>query len=249
MKEHPNAIVTGSGRGIGKAVALELAKQGYGLCLNASSERSMEAAHELAREIEKTWDVPVISVLADVSDPAQAQNLVTTAIEELGPIELLVNNAGITRDGLLARMTEEDFDRVISVNLKGTFNCCKAVAKPMMKLRRGSIINMSSVVGISGNAGQVNYAAAKAGIIGLTKSLAKELAPRSITVNAVAPGFIQTSMTDALSDSQKEGVAERIALKRFGVAEEVAYLVAFLASDKARYITGQVITIDGGLSL
>ena len=243
------AVVTGSSRGIGKAIAEALATEGYQLCLNCSHESGLAALEAVGRELEERYQIKALAVVADVSSPEAAQALIGSALEAFGSVDVLVNNAGITRDGLLSRMSEDDFDQVIAINLKGTFNCCKAASKPMMKQRSGSIINLSSIVGLYGNAGQVNYAASKAGIIGLTKSLAKELAPRSIRVNAVAPGFIATAMTDALSEAQKEAIASRISLKRLGEPEDVANLVAFLASDKARYITGQVICIDGGLSL
>ena len=178
-----------------------------------------------------------------------AKELVEGTVEALGRLDVLVNNAGITRDGLIARMSEEDFDDVININLKGTFNCCKAAAKVMMKQRSGRIINMSSIVGLYGNAGQTNYAASKAGVVGITKSLAKELARRHITVNAIAPGYIATDMTGALSEEQRAAISERVGLGRLGEAQDVAALVAFLASPAAAYITGQVIAVDGGLSL
>lgn len=244
-----NAIVTGSSRGIGAAIATELASLGYNVCLNCSSEAGLELLEQFAATLEQTYGIKTLSCVANVADPLSAQKLIDACVAEWGSVDLLVNNAGITKDGLAARMKEEDFDAVIAVNLKGTFNCCKAAASKMMKQRFGRIINMSSVVGVAGNAGQVNYAASKAGVIGITKSLAKELAARNITVNAVAPGFIATDMTDALSDSQKESISERIAAKRFGEAYEVAALVGFLASEKAAYITGQVICIDGGMAL
>lgn len=189
------------------------------------------------------------AVVANVASFEEASGLVSSAVEAFGRLDAMVNNAGITRDGLIARMAPEDFDAVVDVNLNGTFNCCKAAAKVMMKQRSGRIINMSSVVGVAGNAGQVNYAASKAGVIGITKSLAKELARRNITVNAVAPGFISTDMTGALSAEQQEAIASRIGLQRFGDAEDVAALVGFLASPEAAYITGQVISVDGGLAL
>ncbi len=209
----------------------------------------MEHTEAAARAIESEFGVRALVFVADVAKAAEVKAMVDAIVSELGRLDVLVNNAGITRDGLIARMSEEDFDAVIDVNLKGVFNACKAAAKVMMKQRHGRIINMSSVVGIHGNAGQANYAASKAGVIGITKSLAKELARRNITVNAVAPGFISTDMTDALSEEQKEAIASRIGLGRFGSAEDVAALVGFLASDEAAYITGQAIEVDGGLAL
>ena len=243
------AVVTGSSRGIGRAIAEKLAGAGYNVCVNCSSESGLEAASDLADELAAAHGVKVIARVANVADPEQANGLIEAAFEEFGRIDVLVNNAGITRDGLLARMKDEDFDAVIDVNLKGTFNCCRAAAQRMMKQRYGRIVNMSSVVGVAGNAGQANYAASKAGVIGLTKSIARELAGRNITCNAVAPGFIETDMTDALSEKQRAAIGERIAAKRFGTAEEVAALVRFLASEGSGYITGQVICIDGGMSL
>ena len=230
-----SAVVTGSSRGIGRAVAEELARAGFDVCVNCSSE----GGH----------GVRAIAVAANVAEAAEAEALVAAAHEAFGRVDVLVNNAGITRDGLIARMKEEDFDAVIDVNLKGTFNCCKAAAQRMMKQRYGRIVNLSSVVGVAGNAGQANYAASKAGVIGLTKSLARELAARNITCNAVAPGFIETDMTDALSEKQREAIVSRIASKRLGAPEDVAALVRFLASEEAGYITGQVVCIDGGMSL
>lgn len=243
------AVVTGSSRGIGRAIAEKLAGAGYNVCVNCSSESGLEAASALADELAAAHGVKVIARVANVADPEQAKGLIEAAFEEFDRIDVLVNNAGITRDGLLARMKDEDFDAVIDVNLKGTFNCCRAAAQRMMKQRYGRIVNMSSVVGVAGNAGQANYAASKAGVIGLTKSIARELAGRNITCNAVAPGFIETDMTDALSEKQRAAIGERIAAKRFGTAEEVAALVRFLASEGSGYITGQVICIDGGMSL
>lgn len=243
------AVVTGSSRGIGRAVACALAEAGFDVCVNCSSESSLPAARELAAELEADCGVRAIAVAANVADAAEAAALIDAAHEAFGRIDVLVNNAGITRDGLLARMKEEDFDAVVNVNLKGTFNCCKAAAQRMMKQRYGRIVNMSSVVGVAGNAGQANYAASKAGVIGLTKCIARELAARNITCNAVAPGFISTDMTDALSDKQREAIVGRIASKRLGEPEDVAALVRFLASEEAGYITGQTICIDGGMSL
>ena len=243
------ALVTGSSRGIGRAIAEKLASEGMNVCLNCSSAASLPQTQELAVELTMKYGVKSIALVANVANAEEATTLVESAHTAFGRLDVLVNNAGITRDGLVARMKEEDFDAVIDVNLKGTFNCCKAATKIMMKQRFGRIVNMSSVVGVSGNAGQANYAASKAGVIGITKSLAREIASRNVTVNAVAPGFIATDMTDALSDKQKEAIAGRIAAGRMGEPEDVANLVAFLASDGAGYITGQVICIDGGMAL
>ncbi len=244
-----SAVVTGSSRGIGRAVAEELARAGFDVCVNCSSERGLSGVQQLADQLAAEHGVRAIAVAANVADAAEAEALVAAAHEAFGRVDVLVNNAGITRDGLIARMKEEDFDAVIDVNLKGTFNCCKAAAQRMMKQRYGRIVNLSSVVGVAGNAGQANYAASKAGVIGLTKSLARELAARNVTANAVAPGFIATDMTDALSEKQREAILGRIAAKRLGAPEDVAALVRFLASEGAGYITGQVVCIDGGMSL
>ena len=244
-----SAVVTGSSRGIGRAVAEELARAGFDVCVNCSSERGLSGVQQLADQLAAEHGVRAIAVAANVADAAAAEALVAAAHEAFSRVDVLVNNAGITRDGLIARMKEEDFDAVIDVNLKGTFNCCKAAAQRMMKQRYGRIVNLSSVVGVAGNAGQANYAASKAGVIGLTKSLARELAARNVTANAVAPGFIATDMTDALSEKQREAILGRIAAKRLGAPEDVAALVRFLASEEAGYITGQVVCIDGGMSL
>lgn len=247
--EQQVALVTGASRGIGAAIARAFARNGYALALNHSSEHSAEACAQLASELEAEFGVDTMVCCADVSDFEAAKTMVDTIREHFGRIDVLVNNAGVTRDGLLARMSEEAFDKVISVNLKGAFNCMRHVAPIMMKQRSGRIISVSSVVGLYGNAGQVNYAASKAGIVGMTKSAAKELGGRGITVNAVAPGFIETDMTRALSDKARDAVVGRIALRSLGTAEDVAAAVNFLASKEARYITGHVLNIDGGLSL
>ena len=238
------ALVTGATRGIGKQIAITLSKEGYNIALNYRTEN--DELENLKKEIGAN-NVEVLAVQGDVSNFEDCENVVKETIEKFGRIDVLVNNAGITKDMLLARMKEEDFKQVIDVNLVGTFNVTKNVISYMMKARSGRIINISSVVGISGNAGQSNYAASKAGIIGFTKSLAKEVASRNILVNAIAPGFIQTSMTDVLKDEIKEEIAKAIPLKRMGTADDVANLVKFLASEDSSYITGQVINVDGGM--
>ena len=245
----PCAVVTGSSRGIGAAIIEELAGDGMNVCINCSSENGRERAKAFAADVETRFGVKAIAIVADVSTVEGANALIEAAKDAFGRVDVLVNNAGITRDALIMRIKDEDFDAVIDTNLKGTFYCCRAVSKLMMKQRYGRIVNMSSVVGMYGNAGQVNYAASKAGVIGITKSLSRELAPRNVTVNAVAPGFIETDMTDALSDKQREAISSRIACGRLGQPEDVANLVNFLASDEAGYITGQVICIDGGMAL
>lgn len=243
------ALVTGASRGIGAAIACALAARGCNLALNHSSEHSAQACADLADDLQREYGIKAVVFCADVSNFEAAKEMVEGVREQFGRIDVLVNNAGVTQDGLLARMSEEAFDKVISVNLKGAFNCMRHVAPVMMKQRSGRIINISSVVGLYGNAGQVNYAASKAGIVGMTKSAAKELGARGITVNAVAPGFIDTDMTRALSEKTREGVVSRIALRELGSVEDVAGAVSFLASKEARYITGHVLTVDGGLSL
>lgn len=239
------AIVTGGSRGIGREIALKLAGLGAAVVINYTS--SEDKALKVKEEIEALGGKALI-YKADVSDFKASSDLVEKTIEAFGQIDILVNNAGVTRDTLLLRMREEDFDMVINVNLKGAFNMIKHASSKMLKKKYGKIISISSVVGIYGNVGQANYAASKAGIIGLTKSAAKELASRGINVNAVAPGFIETDMTEVLNDKLKEGMLNAIPLKRFGKASDVADLVAFLASDDSGYITGQVISIDGGLA-
>ncbi len=233
-------IVTGGAKGIGKAIALKFASEGANIVLNYRSTSPEEVKNEI-----ENMGVKCLTVQADVSNTEQAQKLVDEAIAEFGGVDVLVNNAGITRDTLLMRMKEEDFDAVINTNLKGCFNMMKAVNKIMMKQRSGAIINMSSVIGLAGNIGQVNYAASKAGVLGMTYSVAKELAARNITCNAIAPGMIATDMTEVLSDKVKEQILEGIPLKRFGQPEEIAETALFLA--KSKYITGQVITVDGGM--
>ncbi|MDU7885128.1 MAG: 3-oxoacyl-[acyl-carrier-protein] reductase [Clostridium perfringens] len=238
------AIVTGGTRGIGRAIALKLADQGANIVINY---RNSDKEAEELKSILEGKGVKVLTVKCDISNFEDSKNLMDKCKEVFGKMDILVNNAGITKDTLIMRMKEEDFDNVIDVNLKGTFNCAKHASAIMLKQRFGKIINMTSVVGIAGNAGQVNYAASKAGVIGLTKSLAKELGSRGITVNAVAPGFINTDMTASLSEKVKEEASKNIPLKRLGDPEDVANLVGFLASDAANYITGQVINVDGGM--
>ena len=238
------ALITGTTRGIGKQIAITLAKQGYNIALNYRKEN--EELENTKKEIEKIG-VQILAVKGDVANFEDCENFVKQVIERFGQIDVLVNNAGITKDMLLMRMKKEDFEQVIDTNLVGTFNVTKNVVPYMMKARSGRIINISSVVGISGNAGQTNYSASKAGIIGFTKSLAKEIASRNILVNAVAPGFIETNMTDVLKDDVKQEIAKNIPLKRMGTTQDVANVVKFLASDDSSYITGQVINVDGGM--
>lgn len=238
------ALVTGAARGIGRAIAIKLAGNGYDVIVNYNG--SIEKANETVEECKKLGSNSK-AYKCDVSDYNAVEQMVKDIIAEYGKIDCLVNNAGITKDTLLLRMTEEDFDKVIDINLKGAFNCLKHVSKYMIKARSGKIISLSSVVGVSGNAGQVNYSASKAGIIGMTKSAAKELAARGITVNAIAPGYIETDMTDVLSDDVKDGIKKSIPLSRLGQPEDIANAVKFLASDDASYITGQVLHVCGGM--
>ena len=238
------AIVTGSSRGIGRAIALTLAREGANIAINYSKNES--AAMEVAEKA-KEFTSNVIVLKADVSSFNEVEDFTSKVLNEFGNIDILVNNAGITRDNLLLRMSEEDFDQVISTNLKGVFNTTKAISKIMIKQRKGKIINISSVVGITGNAGQSNYAAAKSAVIGFTKSIAKELASRGINVNAVAPGFIETDMTAVLSEKIREQIKTAIPMKRIGSPDDIAKAVLFLAGNDSDYITGQVINIDGGM--
>ena len=238
------AIVTGGSRGIGKEICLKFASLRANLVINYIGDKTQ--AEDTKAECEKLGAKVALSE-GDVSKMADCEKLFQTAMDTFGRVDILVNNAGITRDNLLMRMSEEEFDAVIAVNLKGTFNCMKQAARPMMKQKYGKIINMASVVGVTGNAGQVNYAASKAGVIGMTKSMAKELANRGVTVNAIAPGFIRTAMTDVLSDDVKAEITRVIPMGVMGETEDVANLAAFLASDASRYITGQVINVDGGM--
>lgn len=246
MKENKTVFITGGGRGIGKEVALKFAENGYNIVTNYVSDKTDVEA--LKKEFEEKG-VKSLILKADVTDSVAIENLVKKAIEKFESIDVLVNNAGITKDNLLMRMSEEEFTKVIDVNLKGTYIVTKIVSKYMMKKRQGSIINLSSVVGVVGNAGQCNYSASKAGIIGFTKSIAKELASRNIRANAVAPGFIETDMTAVLGENIKENIYNQIPLKRMGKAKEVANLVYFLGTEESSYITGQVISVDGGMTM
>ena len=246
MSEKKIAVVTGGARGIGKAIALELAKAGNFVVINYNG--SEEKARETKAEIEAAGGQADI-LQCNVADFDACEAFFKAIAEKYGRVDILVNNAGVTKDGLLMKMSEEDFSRVVDTNLKGTFNCIRHVSRMMLKQRSGQIISLSSVVGLRGNAGQANYAASKAGIIGMTKSAARELASRGVTVNAVAPGFVATEMTDVLSDSVKEAAVATIPLGRFGEVEDIAETVVFLASDKAKYITGQVICVDGGIAI
>ena len=240
------ALVTGGSRGIGRAICLELADRGADVALCYAGGEA--AAAETVRPCEERG-VKALAVRCDVSDGAQVKAMVDETVRTFGGLDVLVNNAGITRDGLAVMMSEENFDAVIATNLRGAFLCMKAAARPMMKKRWGRMVNLSSVVGLHGNAGQVNYAASKAGVIGMTKSMAKELAARNVTVNAVAPGFIDTDMTAVLPEAAKAALLGSIPLGRMGQPEDVARAVAFLASDEAAYITGQVLAVDGGMAM
>jgi len=239
------AVVTGGGKGIGRAVASRLACGGAKVVISGRDEAALQSACAGIRSA----GGEAVGVVADVAKPEDAEALCQRTLDAFGRADILVNNAGITRDNLIVRMSEEDWDQVVDTNLKGTFLCIRAFTRPMMKQRYGRIVNVSSVVGLMGNAGQANYVAAKAGIVGLTKAVAKELASRHITVNAVAPGFIETAMTSALSEKVRDALKEQIPLGRLGAPEDVAHAVAFLCSEEAGYVTGQVLTVDGGMRM
>ncbi len=244
MLKGKTAIVTGSARGIGKAIALKLAEMGANIVINDIP--SSTEAETTAEEV-RALGVGAAVALGDVRNIDDVKNMVDLAVAEFGTVDILVNNAGITRDNLMLRMSEEDWDLVLDINLKGAFNCIKTVVRPMMKQKSGSIINIASVSGVMGNAGQANYSASKAGLIGLTKTTAKEFAKKGIRANAVAPGFIESAMTDKLPEDVKAQYLDSIPLMKFGKTEDVANVVAFLASDMSSYVTGQIINIDGGL--
>ena len=244
--EGRNAVVTGGSRGIGRAICLELARQGANIVFSYAGNTA--AAEETLSQLREVG-IKAIALQGDVADGQAAKALADTAVKELGSLDILVNNAGITRDGLAMTLKEEDFDAVVDTNLKGAFLCMKAAVRPMMKARYGRIVNLTSVVALRGNPGQINYCASKAGLIGMTKSLAKELGSRGVTVNAVAPGFIDTDMTAAMPESARQAMLDTIPLSRPGQPEDVARAVAFLASDEAAYITGQVLCVDGGMAM
>lgn len=246
MLENKVALVTGAGRGIGRAIAIALAKEGAEVIVNYNG--SEERAKEVKQTIEENGGKASI-YKCNVSDFEACEAMIKDVVKEHGHLDILVNNAGITKDGLIMKMKEEDFDSVLNVNLKGTFNTIRHSARQMLKQRNGKIINISSVSGILGNVGQANYAASKAGVIGLTKTMARELGSRGITVNAIAPGFVDTEMTEVLSEELKENACKQIILGRFGKPEDIANAAIFLASDKADYITGQVISVDGGMNV
>jgi 3-oxoacyl-[acyl-carrier protein] reductase len=237
------ALVTGSGRGIGATIARTLADSGASICINDIDQKTAEST---AADLEAAG-VQAIAVQADVSDFEQAERMVKTAIDKFGKLDILVNNAGLTRDQVLMRLSEEDWDLVLRVNLKSAFNCSKAAIRNMIRNRYGRIVNMASVSGVAGNYGQTNYSASKAGLIGFTKSLAREVATRNITVNAVAPGYIPTDLTDDMAEEFKEAIRAQIPMGRFGDKQDVANAVAFFASDEAGYVTGQVLNVDGGM--
>lgn len=244
--EQKTALITGASRGIGRAIAIELAKEGHNIVINYAG--NVEKAEETKADCE-ALGAKVVLAKGNVAVAEDVKQMFAIATEAFTAVDILVNNAGVTRDQLLMKLSEEDYDMVLDTNLKGAFLCSKEASRAMMKRRWGRIINISSVVGILGQAGQANYCASKAGLIGLTKSTARELASRHITVNAVAPGFIQTDMTEALTQEQKDNISKNIPLSRLGTGEDVATMVAFLASDKGSYMTGQVISVDGGLAI
>lgn len=246
MFEGKVALVTGAGKGIGREIILELARGGAKCVVNYAASKA--GAEEVVQEIHSMGG-EAYACQCDVSDYTQVENMIADVLEHYGRIDILVNNAGITKDGLMLKMTEEDFEAVLNTNLKGAFHCMKAVTRPMMKQRYGRIINITSIVGMIGNAGQVNYAASKAGMIGMTKSAARELATRNITVNAVAPGFIETDMTEVLPDTVKEQLLAQIPMKKLGQTADIANAVCFLADEKASYITGQVLQVNGGMAM
>ncbi|WP_343346401.1 3-oxoacyl-[acyl-carrier-protein] reductase [Terrisporobacter petrolearius] len=246
MLQEKCAVITGASRGIGRKIAIKYAKEGANIVLNYRNSET--EALQLKEELDKLGSNTLI-VKANVSNFEEAEKLIKEAKEVFGRVDILVNNAGITKDNLIMRMKEEDFDSVIDVNLKGAFNCLKAVTPIMIRQKSGKIINMSSVVGVIGNAGQVNYCASKAGLIGMTKSLAREIGGKNINVNAIAPGFIDTDMTKVLSEDQKKNIMSQVPLKRLGQAEDIANLALFLASNQSDYITGQVIHVDGGMAM
>ena len=246
MLKNKIALITGAGRGIGRAIAIALAKEGAEVVINYNG--SEERAKEVKQTIEENGGEASI-YKCNVSDFAACEVMIKDIVKEYGHLDILVNNAGITKDGLIMKMKEEDFDSVLNVNLKGTFNTIRHSARQMLKQRSGKIINISSVSGILGNVGQANYAASKAGVIGLTKTMARELGSRGITVNAIAPGFVDTEMTEVLSEEIRENACKQIILGRFGKPEDIANTAVFLASDKADYITGQVISVDGGMNV
>ncbi|MFH0732038.1 MAG: 3-oxoacyl-[acyl-carrier-protein] reductase [Candidatus Omnitrophota bacterium] len=237
------AIITGAAQGIGREIALTLAREGANIAICDVNKQALDDAQKAIQAV----GVKALSFIVDVTSASSVEEMVNKVLDNLGKVDILINNAGITRDSLIMRMKEADWDAVLAVNLKGAFNCIKAATRPMIKQRFGKIVNIASIIGIMGNAGQANYAASKAGIIGLTKSAAKELASRGINVNAIAPGFIKTAMTDKLNDEQKQKMLEVIPLAKFGEAKDVANLALFLVSEASSYITGEVIKVDGGM--
>jgi len=247
LLKNKNALITGGTAGIGKQIALTFAQNGASVFIfGTNSERAQSVLNELEK-YRVSDEQRFLAEIVDVSKKDAVENSIKGILVKWGQIDILVNNAGITRDGLLMKMSEEDWDAVMAVNLKSVFNTCQTLVRPMLKAKSGKIINISSVVGLTGNAGQVNYSASKAGIIGFTKSLAQELATRGICVNCIAPGFIETQMTDVLTDAQKEGILKKVPMARMGRPEEIALVALFLASDMSTYMTGQVLTVDGGM--